>query len=358
VEKGYSISLVSFVQSGQLLDAAVKAGIDVRAPVASGVRALGLLSLFADMSHLYRNISRDPETVICVYLPRAYLQAGLLHLFLRLPNKLVAFRRSMNDYQKKHRFLGWLERRLHSYPDLIIANSSAIARQLEDGEGVCTDKIKLIYNGIDAKKFIENNPLGHVRRELDLTDNELILTMVANLIPYKGHDDLLVALSLLSTVHRASVHLVLVGAGYETRDDLRKLMTVTQLESVVTVLGPRDDVSRILRESDIGILCPSENEGFSNAVLEGMAAGLPMVVTDVGGNSEAVVDGCTGLVVPPKSPQALKDALERLILDRDLRRSMGKAGRERVKEYFSLDACAEAYEAAFQDVTSTMASND
>ena len=75
-----------------------------------------------------------------------------------------------------------------------------------------------------------------------------------------------------------------------------------------------------------------------------------MVVTDVGGNSEAVIDGETGFVVPSKDPKALVVALERLIADPEMRKSMGKAGRQRVEERFSLDSCVDAYEALFQEV--------
>ncbi|MDZ4057391.1 MAG: glycosyltransferase, partial [Polynucleobacter sp.] len=92
---------------------------------------------------------------------------------------------------------------------------------------------------------------------------------------------------------------------------------------------------------DIGVLC-SHEEGFSNAVLESMAARLPMIVTDVGGNAEAVEDGVTGYVIPPKNPVELARALQRLALDPD-RRLIGERGRERVETHFSMATCINDY---------------
>ena len=80
-----------------------------------------------------------------------------------------------------------------------------------------------------------------------------------------------------------------------------------------------------------------------------MAAGLPMVVTDVGGNAEAVVDGDTGRVVPPHDPQALAEAIWRVATDPE-RRLMGERGRDRVQRFFSLNACVDAYEALYREV--------
>lgn len=349
VEKGYSVSLLTFGIRGYLVDAAAEAGMEVLSPDVSGINPLAWPASFGVFKHLYKNISRDPDTIVCVYLPRAYLLAGLLHLVMRLPNKLIYFRRSMNNYQTKHRFLGWVERHLHSYADFIVANSKAIAKQLEREEGVSSEKLRLIHNGIDISHFHQVGRMGNVREELRVPDNAVIFIVVANLIPYKGHEDLLRAISLLSGSHKQNVFLVCAGDGLCNRGDLVKLVSQLELDEQIFWLGSRRDIPSLLSHADVSVL-PSHEEGFSNAILEGMAAGVPMVVTDVGGNSEAVIDGETGFVVPSNDPQALAVALERLIGDAGLRRSMGKAGRQRVEEYFSLNACVEAYEALFQAV--------
>ena len=117
--------------------------------------------------------------------------------------------------------------------------------------------------------------------------------------------------------------------------------------AIRTWLGQRDDAPALLAAAGVGILC-SHQEGFSNSILEGMAAGLPMLVTDVGGNAEAVVDGETGLVVPAHDPARLGAALASLAGDPAPRRAMGAAGRRRAAEHFSLDECVAAYERLYE----------
>jgi len=104
------------------------------------------------------------------------------------------------------------------------------------------------------------------------------------------------------------------------------------------------------------VACPSHREGFGVACLEAMAHGRPVVATPVGGLRDLVVDGETGIVVPRRDPQALRDALERLLTDRDLRRRLGAAGRERAREHFSWDRVTDLTLEAYSDAAGTMAS--
>jgi len=103
------------------------------------------------------------------------------------------------------------------------------------------------------------------------------------------------------------------------------------------------------------VACPSHREGFGVACLEAMAHGRPVVATPVGGLRDLVVDGETGIVVPRRDPQALRDALERLLADRDLRRQLGAAGRERAREHFSWDRVTDLTLEAYSDAAGTMA---
>jgi glycosyltransferase involved in cell wall biosynthesis len=106
-------------------------------------------------------------------------------------------------------------------------------------------------------------------------------------------------------------------------------------------------VPDLVRAADFA-LNVSHEEGFSNAVIEGMAAGLPMIVTDVGGNPEAVVDGETGLVVPPRDPVALGEAIAWLAGNREAAAAMGEAGAERVRRTFTIEACVDHYDALYR----------
>jgi len=115
-----------------------------------------------------------------------------------------------------------------------------------------------------------------------------------------------------------------------------------QIQENVMFLGSRDDVSALLAASDIGILS-SHEEGFSNAILESMAASLPMIVSDVGGNAEAVIHGETGLVVPAGDPKALAEAIAELVGAPERCHAMGQAGRTRIEQSFSMETCIKNY---------------
>jgi glycosyltransferase involved in cell wall biosynthesis len=143
--------------------------------------------------------------------------------------------------------------------------------------------------------------------------------------------------------------LLLVGRDDGIESSLKKKTRDLGIAEHVRFLGQRYDVADLLRIADIALLC-SHEEGFSNALLEMMAAGLPCIVTDVGGNPEAVIDEVTGLLVPAKDPGAIARAILRLAHDPDLRRRMGLAGRTRVQQNFSLEACLDSYEALYSSI--------
>ena len=167
------------------------------------------------------------------------------------------------------------------------------------------------------------------RAALDVADDALVLITVANLIAYKGHADLLAALAETSDSLPVGWRLLCVGRDDGHGAELSKIATSLGLRDNVRWLGERNDVPSLLACADIGILC-SHQEGFANSVLEGMAASLPMVVTDVGGNREAIEDGVSGMVVPAHDPQALGTAISALAQNSARRAAMGAAGRLRV----------------------------
>ena len=185
-------------------------------------------------------------------------------------------------------------------------------------------------------------PAREIRARLGIAPTALVLTTPANLIPYKGHADLLDALARVAG--QLPPDWVLLCAG---RDDgvgpvLRARAHALGFADRVRWLGLRDDLPALLVASDVGILA-SHEEGFSNSVLEGMAAGLAMVVSDVGGNAEAVQQGVSGCVVPPQDPAALGTAILGLARDPGRRRRLGDAARARVAQAFSLDGCVLRY---------------
>jgi glycosyltransferase involved in cell wall biosynthesis len=166
------------------------------------------------------------------------------------------------------------------------------------------------------------------------------MVVVANLIAYKGHADLLDALASAAPRMDTDWRLLLVGRDDGMGEGLKMQAERSGLSGKVVFCGEQAGVAPYLAAADIAIL-PSHEEGFSNSVLEGMAAGLAMVVTDVGGNAEAVIDGQSGLVVPPHSPDRLAAAIVELARDPVLRERYGEAARLRIVERFELNRAAE-----------------
>lgn len=305
-------------------------------------RALLLPVTMASLWSLMR--TRRPEAVH-FFLPQAYLVGAVCAILAGLPVRVMS-RRSLNDYQRRHLVLPRLERRLHWHMSAVLGNSRAVIAQLVE-EGVPQERLGLIYNGIELERFERSRPRAEVRAGLGVEAASLVLTTVANLIPYKGHDDLLEALARISAKLVEDWLLLCVGRDDGIGPALRARARALGLDGNVRWLGERHDVPELLLASDIGILA-SHQEGFSNSVLEGMAAGLPMIVTDVGGNAEAVAHDVCGLVVPPRDPEAMGRAILDLAYDPARRQRLGQGGRRRVAEEFSLENCVSRYERLYK----------
>ncbi len=347
---GYEVNVFCFIRKGGLASQLEKDGVRVFQPfftLSSSKKSLPtkiILTIFSIFSFLFQLVRVNPD-IIHFFLPSSYMLFGPLCLFHLKSTKIMS-RRSRNLYQKKYpSIVRSVEIWLHKRMSYILANSKRVMADLEE-EKVLKEKLHLIYNGINCPSVYP----GEISKSLtkfNLAPDDIVLTIVANLIPYKGHKDLIKACSLLKMT---KWKLLIVGddaVGYQR--DLEKLVSEFGLQQKIFFLGARADVEKIYSISDIALLA-SHQEGFSNAILEGMCASLPMIVTDVGGNSEAVVHNETGLVVSPHDPEGFQSALERLMSDSMLRKEMGEKGKLRVRKYFSIEQCVEKYLNIYSEV--------
>lgn len=258
-------------------------------------------------------------------------------------------RRSLNAYQQDHPHAAVLERWLHRRMDALVGNSRAVCVELA-AEGVPPDRLALLQNGVVTRQPARSRT--NMRESLGISSDAFVIACVANLIPYKGHADLIEAFVIARPkLPRGSV-LLLIG-----RDDGIGVALTAQAEAravidQVRLLGERSDVPELLATADLFVLA-SHEEGSPNAVIEAMAAGLAVVVTSVGGSPEAVGDA--GLLVPPGEPVALADAMIRLGNDERLRRSLGEAAAMRATTIFSLEACVRRYVTLYQALASGQA---
>jgi glycosyltransferase involved in cell wall biosynthesis len=275
------------------------------------------------------------------FLPAAYILGAPAAALASVPVRIMS-RRSLNNYQQDRPLAGLIESRLHPGMTAILGNSRRVIDQLRTLERVPQRKLGLIYNGIDVGQAVEG-ARSRVRAQLGIPPDALVFVIVANLIPYKGHHDLIDAFARAAARLPVGWRLLVVGRDDGIGPGLRTQAESAGIAPNVVFLGERRDVGGLLAASDVNLLS-SHQEGFSNAVLEGMAAGLPSIVTDVGGNPEAVIDGQNGLVVPPHDAERFAFAIERLAADAGLRAAMGDSARTRAKEHFTLETCVARYE--------------
>lgn len=222
-----------------------------------------------------------------------------------------------------------LERWTASLVDRVVAVSEGVRRYMVERAHIPAGKIVVMRNGVDPGRFRLRR--GGFRRREGIASDCLLVTTVGRLHAQKGLGCLLQAARSLTLPH-PEVRFLVVGEGPERRQLLR-LRDRLGLGDRVRFLGFRADVPQILADSDVFAL-PSLWEGLSIALLEAMAAGLPVVATDVEGVAEVVTDGETGLVVPPGDADALTAALSRLLGDPSLRRRLAQAGHQRVVRHF------------------------
>jgi glycosyltransferase involved in cell wall biosynthesis len=300
---------------------------------------------------LTRYLRREQPAIVHFFLPRPYVY-GSVAAELAGQRRRIMSRRSLTDYQAGYPLLGVLERLLHRRTAALIGNSAAVVEQLAAETGD-RQKLALIHNGIQLAAPIAASERRLLRSALQIPNDALTIAVVANLIAYKGHGDFIAALALIKDSLPAPWRLLAIGRDDGVGADLKRQVESANISDNMMWLGERSDVGALLAASDIFVL-PSHQEGFSNALLEAMAASLPAIATAVGGNLDAVTDDETGLLVRPNDPNALAAALIRLAGDPALRRRLGDAARQRVQQRFSLDACVARYEKMYRALAEPM----
>jgi len=215
----------------------------------------------------------------------------------------------------------------------VLANSESVARSLRVDDRLGSGRIVVIPNFVDDAAFQPPTAAESTqwRTELGLEGDVLVVGIVASLLPIKDHATLLRAAAQLAPQWPA-LRIVIVGQGPEL-DRLRQLATSLGIGGIVRFAGLRPQVPSLHFLFDVSVLC-SVSEGFPNSLVEAMAAGRPIVATDVGGVRDAVRDGENGLLVPAGDVPALAGALATLLGSRERRHEMGAAGCERARREF------------------------
>jgi glycosyltransferase involved in cell wall biosynthesis len=228
--------------------------------------------------------------------------------------------------------------------DCVLVNAEAIRESLIQ-QGYAPSKIVVIRNGIALSNFARRERNAELRRELGITPSARLVAVFSRLNPMKGVEYFLDAAIILAE-RFPDVRFLVAGDG-GSRQELEDRVRRLGFGSRIVFTGFRSDVRELLSEAAISVL-PSLSEGTSNTLLESMAAGIPVVATQVGGNPEVIEDGISGLLVPVRDSAALATAVGRLLEDEELASQLGQAGMRRVSELFSLNGSVQQTEHLYQ----------
>lgn len=226
-----------------------------------------------------------------------------------------------------------------------VAVSEHTRRALVANDGFPPDRVRLIYNGVDLRRFEGLPSREAIRRDLGLDAETPVIGLCARLSPEKNVPLLLDAFSRVRARH-PTARLVIAGDG-PARSDIEAHRDALGLGDAVRLLGFRDDVPALCRAFDVFALS-SLTEGTSVTLLEAMYAGCPVVATRVGGNPEIVADGETGVLVPSGDAAALAAALLAFLDDPARARRFGAAGRARVAARFTFQGMVDAYQELYR----------
>ena len=260
---------------------------------------------------------------------------------------IVASRRWWHSLPNRKLQLG--NRAAFRLADAVLANSPEVARSVREEAGIAAGKVTTVTNFVDEAAFAAPGTLelAATRRAWRVPAGSVVVGCVARLDPVKDHATLLRSVQVLRARY-PTLHLVLIGDGPE-RETLEALTGALGLEDAVTFVGEVRDGRNHHHGFDISVLS-SHSEGFPNTLVEAMAAGRPVVATAVGGSVDAVVEGETGLLVRPGSPEQLADSLARLIESPALRQRLGDGGRARAAALYGARDTVARLERMYDDL--------
>lgn len=278
------------------------------------------------------------------YTPFFY--ASLARGWRSLPVIFTEHGRHFPDLPSRKRMVA--NRFLLKRRDRAIGVGRNVRMALINNEGLPSERVRVIYNGIDCKQYAQPAERLAARRELSLDSTRFVIVQVARLDPLKDH---LTALRMVRRLSDAgkNICLLIVGDGPE-RAKIEAEISRLGLWAHVRLTGLRRDVPRLLAAADLSLLT-SLSEGIPLAIIEAMSAGVAVISTDVGGVPEVVVDGQTALLAPAGDDKALAEKVSLLYGDRDLQQRFAREGQRRAYDLFSEDQMHAEYARLYQDLT-------
>lgn len=240
-------------------------------------------------------------------------------------------------YEEKRSILNFLNKFFSRGTSAIICVSDAVKQSLAE-KGISCKKLVTVLNGVDTEYF-KPTYNGNIREELGLEKDDVLLTTVSRFQEIKGHDFLIDVLNELKMNYDIKFKALLVGDG-EEMDNIKNKVHNLNLENQVIFAGYREDIPRILTESDVYI-SPSKNEAISFSIMEALACGVPVVATEVGGVPEVINKGKCGIMVNYGDEKEFAKAIFQLYNNKSEYEEMKKNSRQLIEKYFSLSNMIE-----------------
>jgi glycosyltransferase involved in cell wall biosynthesis len=356
-ERGFDVSVFVTGPFGPVAADLQAAGIVIvpRRPLRIGENWPGLLRRlvrYSITSFRYLKFAFSHRRgILHFFLPQSTVFGGIFTIFWH--PRLIASQRGMFTYRRSSgALMTWVEKLVMKHVSLNLANCRFIADMLEE-DGVARDKIRIIYSGLSPHRMEPPNAdRAALRESLEIDSSTFVIVTLANLIPYKGHFDLMHALAELHTAKKLGENwlLLCIGRDAQLEKKLKDFAKKNGFDHSVRFLGERDEAPALLRVADIAVQ-PSHEEGLSNAIIEEMAARLPVIATNVGGNSEALANGTVGVLVPAQEPALLADAIAELYGAPERREALGQLAGEYVKSHFNLCRCVDGYESVYRELS-------
>jgi len=284
-----------------------------------------------------QTIRKDPPQVVHTHLFKSDFHGRLAARMCGVPVVISTLHNS--DAWAKNALFGKLYGATSRFADRLIAVSEEVREFAIAHTDVESERVTTIPNGVPLQKFSDQEEAGMgLRRELGIAGDAPLIGIVGRLMPQKDHETFLQA---AVQIHKAlpQARFLIVGDG-PLRDDLTARSAALGLEGPVLFCGLRKDIPAIMAAIDL-LVFSSRWEGLPVTLLEGMAAARAVVSTAVGGVPGVMIDGQTGVLVPPGDPAALAQACVQVLANPDLRSKMGRAGRARVEAHYSIEAMVQ-----------------
>jgi glycosyltransferase involved in cell wall biosynthesis len=318
----FRISVLCLSRGGEIAEKLISAGRDVE--------VLGINSFHNPLSftRAVKWLKKKKVDIVHTHGYPAGVLGRIAAIIAGVPCIVHHVHSTYTDLNRRHHFT---EKILSWFSSVIICCSEAVRRFVLENENIASDKVTVIYNGVSNGDYLYASEIAELKSTLGFPEDNIIVGCVASLTEHKGHRYLLEAFR-----ETDNAALLIIGEGPRRRE-LESLCREFGISNRAIFTGHKMDVFPYISLMDIAVLPSSEREGLGISVIEAMALSKPVIATSVGGLTEVVEDGKTGILVEAKNSKAIASALSKLLMAPHLRESMGAKGRERYEKMFSLN---------------------